>query len=278
MNTPTTLQHTSFQHKVLKYFEVAKINYHNNATYGMKVIARSGMVIIRIWIFAQLYRASYSVSGATEIEGLTVRMVIWSLMFAQGFQIATKPVISKLIEEEVKTGTIAHTMNKPYSYILFHYFGFLGRTSLNLLANIAMGIIAVLLLVGPIHLAPIAVFSGILLLFLGYTLDFLIMFIIGISAFWIEDSSAFTWIYGKGQLVFGGLVIPLALFPESIRGIAELLPFSQLYYNAARIAVNFDTGLFLKFGATQLAWILIAGALSLYLFKKGVKNVSLNGG
>ncbi|OGG05830.1 hypothetical protein A2872_03110 [Candidatus Gottesmanbacteria bacterium RIFCSPHIGHO2_01_FULL_42_12] len=263
---------------VPKYWEVAKVNFSNSTTYLTNVLARSATVVIRIWIFTQLYRVTYAVSGSHVIGGMTVSMVIWTLMFTQGFQTATRPGVIRLIDEEVKSGNLAYSLNRPYSYLLFHYFSHLGRLVPILFANIVIGILATVVLAGPINITGIGILAGIILLFFGYTLDFLISFMVGLTAFWVEDTSAFNWIYQKGQMVFGGNILPLALFPPGLRAIAELTPFSQLFYGSAQTIVNFTMGNFLKFLSVQLFWVVIFAMLAVYLFRKGGRNVSINGG
>lgn len=261
-----------------KYREIVNVNYRTSSVYLLNLLGRSMPVILRIWIFTQLYSMTYAASGVTAIGELTVAMVVWSLMFTQSFQTATRPHLSKIIDEEVKSGTLAYSLNRPYSYILFHFSAFLGRSLPNLGINLLIGSVAALLLVGPIQIHLGAVLLGILLLFFGYVLDFFISFIIGLSAFWVEDVSGFRWIYNKGQVVFGGLILPLSLFPHSLQRIAEVLPFSQMYYGAARLVVHFEYSIFWQFLVTQGAWIIIFGSIAHLLFKKGINYVSLNGG
>jgi len=269
---------SAFGYKFLKYFEIAKVNYYNSAAYLLNLLSRSATVILRIWIFAQLYKVTYAASGVSEIGGMTVAMIVWSLMMTQSFQSSTRPPISQLIDEEVKTGALAYSINRPYSYIFFHMAGFFGRSLPNLFINLSVGLLAALILVGPLDFSFYGIAFGMTLLFFGYILDFFINLIIGLLAFWVEDTSAFTWIYSKGQMIFGGIILPIALFPEYLQKIAEILPFSLMYYGAARIAVNFDFYLFQKFIFMQFVWIFVFGLSAIYLFNKGIKNVSINGG
>lgn len=268
---------TSLGLQVEKYLEVAKVSYSNKITYLTNVLAASGTVVLRIWIFTQLYRATYAASGIQTVGGMTVPMVIWTLMFTQGFGSAKSGVL-RVIDEEVKSGSLAYSLSRPYSYMLFHYFSELGGIGPMLIVNMAIGFLAALVLIGPINLTWQGFLAGALLLFLGYTLDFLISFTLGLSAFWVEDTSAFRWMYQKGQMVFGGAILPLALFPIWLRSIAELSPFSQLFYGAAQTIVNFNMETFLKFLSVQAVWIVLFYILSNWLFKKGGKNVSINGG
>ena len=138
--------------KILKYYEIAKINYYNSLAYIVNALSRSVVVVLRIWIFAQLYKITYAISGTEEIGGLTIAMVVWSLMMTQSFQSSGLPRVSSIIDEEVKTGTLAYSINRPYSYMLFHLFGFLGRSTPILFANLLIGSIAALILVGPIKI------------------------------------------------------------------------------------------------------------------------------
>lgn len=261
-----------------KYFEVAKTNYINSTAYLTNIIVRSITVIARIWIFTQLYRVTYLVNGIQTINGISVPMVIWLLMFNQSFQTSTRSGVMQTIEEEVKSGTLAYSLNRPYSYLLFHYFSHLGKTVPFLGLNLLIGIPAAYVLVGGISFSFAGILAGILLLFFGTTLDFLISFILGMTAFWVEDTSAFGWIYQKGQMVFGGAIFPLVLFPDGLRKIGELLPFSQLFYGAAQNIVSFDINIFSKFLSIQMFWLFIFGFLAVWIFSKGGKNVSINGG
>ena len=73
-------------------------------------------------------------------------------------------------------------------------------------------------------------------------------------------------------------MLPIALFPEPFKTIAEYLPFGQLYYSAARLLVHFDSAFFFHFFAVQLVWVGVFLALSLFIWRKGMKNVSISGG
>lgn len=264
--------------KTLKYFEIAKVNFNNSTAYLLNVFSRSALLILRIWIYTQLYTVTFAQNNSTEIGGLSLTMVIWSLMLAQSFNSSTKPMLSGQIDEEVKSGTIAYSINKPYSYSLFHYAGFIGRTVPNVFSNVVIGGLAAIVLVGPINFNLLALICGALLLLFGFTIDFFIGYIIGLTAFWIEDTSAFIWIYSKGQLVFGGMILPIALFPDYLKSIVEYSPFTQLYYSAARIIVNFEPALFWQYLLTQISWIAIFWLISFLLFKSSIKNVAINGG
>jgi len=264
--------------RISKYLSVAKISVTERFHHASNLFGRALVVMVRIWIFAALYRATYHTAGVSLIQGLDVNAIVWMLVFTQSFRQSAWPIVAAIIDEDVKTGTLAYSINRPYSYPLFHFWSYVGRTGPNLLINVGSAILAALIFVGPIPLTLPAVAGGSVLLIMSYVLDFLFSFSIGLLAFWVEDTSAFQWIYFKGQLIFGGLILPLALFPQSLRSVAERLPFASMYYSAARLLVRFDAGLFYQFLLTQCIWIAIAIGITMLLFRKGVRNVELNGG
>ena len=264
--------------RIRKYLSVAKISVTERFHHSSNLIGRAMVVVFRIWIFATLYRATYKSVGATMINGIDVAGVVWMLALTQLFRQSAWPSVSSLIDEEVKSGALAYSINRPYSYQLFHFASYAGRTGPNLLVNVATASIAAYIFVGPLHLTIASVLAAIVLLGMSYILDFLFNFSIGMLAFWVEDTSAFQWIYFKGQLIFGGLILPLTLFPAGLRAVGERLPFAAMYYSASRLLVQFDEKLFEQYLVTQCVWIAIASAIAIVLFRKGVRNVELNGG
>ena len=173
-------------------------------------------------------------------------------MFVQSFERATWPNPISLIDDEIKTGSISYSLQRPYSYMLYHLCGFFGRIVATVTGNLLFGTIAALLLVGPCSLTLWGLLSGALAITLGYILDFCMFFIFGIFGFWVEDVKPFTWLYSKSKLVFGGVILPIAFFPAYIQKIVLLLPFSNLYYTASRIIVQFDPWLLIRCIAVQV--------------------------
>lgn len=264
--------------KVLKYWAIAKVNIQNSLAYSITIFARSLLVVSRIWVLYYLYVAIYSSAHSEVINQLTLPMAIWNVSLSQTFQSVTRPPVARVIEEEIKSGTIVYSINRPYSYILFHLLSTLGKILPTLLTSLLIGGIVTWLLIGPIYFSLNAIVFGTLTLLLGYILDFFIMFNIGLAAFWLEDISSLYWNYFKLQFIFGGVLIPVALFPATLRSVAEFLPFSQLFYTASRLLVNFDWQLFYYFLTIQLTWIIILGIVSVPRFRKALKYVSINGG
>lgn len=278
---PTNTKKIAFQNiqnSFLKYFEIAKINYFKSVTFFIAILSRSGTVLLRTWIFAQLYLVTFRATNNTEINGFTVASTVWSIMFVQTFYSANKPDPAGIIEDEVKTGNLAYSINKPYSFLLFQLSAVFGRIFPRLVFGLIPGVLVAILLVGKIDIGIRNILTALVLLFLGYIVYFLGSFLIGLSAFWFEDVSGIRWIYSKCNMVLGGSIFPIALFPDNFRAIAELLPFSQFFYSASHMLVSFNMQLFEKYLLISLFWVFFLGLCSISMFKRGIKKVSINGG
>ncbi len=72
----------------------------------------------------------------------------------------------------------------------------------------------------------------------GWAIDFCISALIGLSAFVVEDVTAFQWVYHKLVLVLGGVLIPLDFMPGWLRSVSLALPFAYTTYVPARLFVE----------------------------------------
>jgi ABC-2 type transport system permease protein len=260
------------------YAAIAYISSLSRTAFFGALMMNGLLVGLYIWTIKQLYAATFAAAQTQQIGGLTLVEAVWLLMFVQSFERATWPNPITMIDEEIKSGVILYSLQRPYSYLLYQLSSFWGRIAATVIGNLCCGSIVALLLIGPCTLTLQGFAGGLFALVLGYTLDFCIFFIFGITGFWVEDVKPFTWLYSKAKLVLGGVIIPIAFFPVFIQNIVLLLPFSNLYYTASRLIVQFDLWLFLRCITVQACWIGILGGCAYALFAKGVKHVTVSGG
>lgn len=262
-----------------KYMTIMKTAARARAVYVADIVAEVPVIFFRIWALSQLFAATYSSTGADEFDGMTYVQLVWCMSLIQCFESsATEPHVPRIIEDEVKSGALAYSLNKPYSYPFFQFFAFLGRGVSNMMINLMVSLSLPYFLVGPLQVSTTGLMVGLAMMFLGFVLYFLITLVIGLLAFWIEDVNSIDWLFRACSMIFGGAILPLALFPDSIKTVAEYLPFGQLYYSAARLIVHFDYDVFIKFFTAQCIWLAIFWVLAIWILREGVKRVSISGG
>jgi ABC-2 type transport system permease protein len=261
---------------IRKYWAIFKITLINSLAYPGELIGRSLMIIPFMWIFYQLWKVTFNAAGSEVINGMTLYSTMWYLMMAETIELS-RPALARTISDNVKDGSIAYLLNKPYSFLLYQFSNSMGETIFRALVNALFGSIIVWWLVGP----PPEL-AGWLLAFLAligtWILNFCITCLIGLSAFLVEDVSPFMWIYQKFIFILGGFLIPLDFYPDWLQVIAKALPFSAMIYGPSKLFVSPGWELFANVMLMQSLWIVTLGAILIIAYRRGVAYLTVNGG
>jgi ABC-2 type transport system permease protein len=182
------------------------------------------------------------------------------------------------LASEVKSGSIAYSLGRPYGFLGYQFAQSMGNSLPMTLTQFAIGLGMGFLGTGGLPFQGLAHVGALLLsLALAISLNFFIQACLGLSAFWFEENIAFYWIYQKLCLVFGTLM-PIEFFPKAWRGFIAAAPFSSVAYAPARLACHFDAAEALRILGLQALWLAAAIALATFIFSRGVKRVSIQGG
>lgn len=259
-----------------KYLAIFKTQMVNALAYPVDLFSRSFVMVIFMWIFFQLWRVTYGSTGQEAIAGLTLRDTLWYLMIAETV-LLSKPRLGQEIATQVKDGSIAYLLNKPYNFLLYQVSISLGESLMRMVVNVLFGSAVLLLVVGPPpHLpAGLIVFPAMLL---AWLLDFCMLALIALLAFVLEDVSAFEWIYSKLVLVLGGVLIPLDFFPDWLREISLALPFAYTTYAPARLFVDPTIENAAVLMGSQALWLAGLAVTLAIVFNRGMRRLAINGG
>ena len=261
----------------IKYSAIAQINLQNSLAYAGELANRSLFMVLILYVFVQLWRATYSALGVPTVAGLSFADTLWYLVMTETIELSRTRFANQM-SDEVKDGSIAYTMSRPYNYLLYHWSYGLGDTLLRLAINFTAGTILATLLVGPMPLNPVHALPLLVSILLAMALNFCIQGMIGLCAFFTEDVQSIQIIYQKFLFILGGMLIPLDFFPGWLKDVSLILPFNTMMYAPARLFVSFDWMRWLNVVAMQLVWIGIFGLALWALFRVGMRYVSINGG
>jgi ABC-2 type transport system permease protein len=262
---------------IAKYLAIGRTGFATAVAYRGEYLLRSVMLLLILYVFTVLWRTVYRAGGHEMVEGFTLRDMIWYLVITESI-VFSRPRLAGRIDTEVKAGTLAYTLVRPYSYIVFHYAQTLGEALARCLMSFFVGGALVTLLVGPpaFNLGNVGFFLVALLL--GATIDFLLSFAVGLLAFWIEETSPIAFIQDRLLMLLGGMMLPLEIFPALLRTIAGWLPLGMIIYAPARLLVGAATLHPWTVLGTQMIWLVAIGLVSTGLFRAGVKRVNVHGG
>ncbi len=260
---------------ISKYTAITRINLQSNLAYVREVAFRSIFMLVILYVFTQLWTATYNTTGSTSISGLTLPDTIWYLVMTETIMLS-RIRCSVKIADEVREGSLAYTLGRPYSYLLYQFFHGLGDTLLRMAINFVAGSILVTILVGPMPATNLP--AVLVTVILAIILDFCFSGMLGFLAFVTEDVSSFDLIYQKILFILGGMMIPLDFMPTWLKNISLALPFNLMVYAPARLFVQFEWSSWFSIVAQQLIWIGLAALALNVIFRWGIRRVSINGG
>ncbi len=223
----------------LKYAEVARIHVRSQWAYLWDQLLSSIHLVIIMFVFIQLWRVTYGLRGGGSIDGYTFQEMIWYLVMTEAV-VLSLPRIHATIESEVKGGDLALRLNKPYSYLLFHFAAFIGEGVLRFTTSLLIGGLTAYLMVGgfTFHWAGLPILA---VLYLTTTaLNFFYMASVGLLAFWTEDVLGIFLLFDRLKWILGAFFLPVEVYPEAARRLVEVLPFRHMIGGPARLFVKFS--------------------------------------
>ncbi|MEH1944499.1 MAG: ABC-2 family transporter protein [Nostoc sp.] len=264
-------------HHITKYIWIGWTSARSNLAYLGEVASRGVFLFVILYIFLQLWRVTYAETNAQELGNLSLTQMLWYLGITESI-VLSAPTIAQEVDEDVRTGTLAVQLIRPLSYPLYRLWTTLGERAVRFGLNLTVSIVITLLFVGLIPLSLPGIFLFLLSLPLAFVLDFLATFLVGLGAFWLENTTGLILIYSRITMILGGMLIPLDLFPEQWQPVLKNLPFASIVYGPARLFVQPD----LVFaGELLLRQAVAIGVLSLlvaWVYSTAVQRIHANGG
>jgi viologen exporter family transport system permease protein len=262
----------------VKYLAVARLRLMGALMYDRDVLVRSAFMVVAMVVFIQLWTTTYAATGQATVQGFSVRELIWYLVITEIIALST-PRVAQTIDSDVRSGDVAYALARPYNYPLYQLAAFWGETLPRLPLNALLGGAVAFVAVGAPRVTPQGVVVCLILGVGAITLKAMFEILIGLTAFWVEDTQPAEWIYNKLLFTIGGLFLPLELFPAWLAAVARALPFASIMYAPARAFVGGDDpGVLVSLGTTQLVWLFAMGVIVLGVFAQATRRVVAHGG
>ncbi|OKH46268.1 hypothetical protein NIES2101_25405 [Calothrix sp. HK-06] len=262
---------------ISKYIWIGSTAARSNLAYLGEVFSRTIFLFVILYIFLQLWRVTYTETNAQQLGGLTLAQMLWYLGITESITLST-PAVATDVDQDVRTGALAIQLIRPLSYPLYRLWNALGERAVAFGLNITVTIALALLFVGVIPLSVEGIFIFVVSLPLAFILDFLATFLIGLGAFWLENTSGLLLIYSRIRMILRGMLIPLDLLPEQWQPLLKILPFASILYGPARLFVHPDFIFASKLLLQQFIAICALGFLVALVYGAGVKRIHANGG
>ncbi|MCE5317957.1 MAG: hypothetical protein LLG04_11455 [Parachlamydia sp.] len=203
--------------------------------------------------------------------------LLWYIAFNQ-WVLFSIPEIYLEMEDELRSGRLAYLLPRPVSYLGAKFSEGAGLLLLNLSA---LGLVTFFfnwfwtgsLPCHPLSLCPIFLFG-----ILAGLVALLFQMAIGLTSFWIQEVGPCYWIWEKLLYVLGGLILPLSIYPLWLQKLADWTPFPVLLGKRSFLALDFHSENYLALLMQMTLWAGLGIALLLFLFHKGLRTLTIEGG
>lgn len=269
------MKHEKYRKNMLLALKTAYI-YREN--FLISVIMRFIVVLLTLYLWKAVYAGQDALGEYSFIE-----MILYLFLANFIYGIGNFDDFSYELVDNILQGKISNYLLRPASYSRMAFFECIGQklvyTPIDFLAYvIPLG--AVVIYNGYHMSMGAAEWCMIILTSIGGVLvGFLISFLMGMIAFYVENPRVLIFIKGELFALLSGSLIPLDMFPKGVRTFIEMLPIKYIGYYQSSIMlghVNYNECLFNL--ALLTGWIFLLLIVVRYLWKLALTKYIANGG
>ena len=184
------------------------------------------------------------------------------------------------LADRIRSGDVAVDLYRPVNLLGWYLAGDLGRAAYHFVTRGAGPTVLGFLL---FHIAlpdsPVAALAFLVSVVLAVVTSFGIRWLVACTAFWLLDQTGVRTMSGVVALFCSGMVLPLVIFPQPLKGILLALPWASYLQTPSDIWLGHRTGadLFLALGL-QVFWILVLLSLCQLTLGAATRKVVVQGG
>lgn len=260
--------------RVEKYRTVFTLAVAHSLKNYKALIGLSLFLITCLIIFAHLWKIAAAKTGAIHFNPSEL---LWYIALNEWVLIAI-PDVQIDIEDDLRSGRLAYLLPRPISYLTSVFFEGLGILCVNLFI---LGVVAfsfTWLKVGDLSFGAVHLPLALLLGLLAGSVAIIFQMLVGISAFWLQDVQPFNWIWEKLLFALGGLMLPLAAYPEWLQTIASFTPFPAILGERSALAIHFSFNHVLNVMSLLFFWGALGLSSLFLLYRKGLRILNIEGG
>lgn len=252
------------------YFRSFLIEIYRTQEYMFSFISSLLYVPISIFIYYFLYRYILQNSAGFSMN-LNEILIYYSIVLFIRSAISHSMAEVYIVFTDINTGSLDLWLSRPVSYPLVRYSHALGSVTATVPCSLLL-LFFFLLFWEKLHPTQILLF--LFSVFLGFSVLFFTMFLLGTFTFWIKNVLTLRDIFWVAMSLLSGEMIPLNLLPESLQFLI-FNPLASIYYLPSQVLYQKSPAYILQI---QLFYTLILGLSSFFFWNLGLRKYESQGG
>lgn len=264
--------------KVRTYLILAEQSLQVAMAYRIRLLTSLLTGLIQVLVLYNIWRVVYAQED--ELRGFTLAQMITYIFISYAIRNLYSFYTETTMSSGIRDGSVTTDLVRPLNYQLARLFESIGAV---VMESLMIGV--VVFGMGVVFLGmhgPSSVEAGVLFcvsIVLSLLVNFTLGFIVGLFSFW--TTSVFGFINAKRFIsdFFSGGLVPLVFFPEWLRTIALVLPFSALVHLPASIYLGQLSGSeAVQALLIQLCWVIFLWVGGHFLWFQASKKIIIHGG
>lgn len=258
-----------------KYLALVRVGFREATAYrfnAVMALVTSLLYLIMVYAIWTSIAAQGSLVGglSTVLTYIVVGQVVSNSVFVS---------VEDMIGERVREGTIVNELKRPISIRTQAYFYNMGKVLFRSLSRgVPVAVIGWLVLDITMPSPTNAVLFAVSLFF-GFNLVFALSFMTSMAIFWTEIHWSIRMMRNIVQDLFSGVLFPLYLLPEGLKGVFNALPFQAMVDGPISIFTMEATGrAALWVLAEQLGWFIVLLVLGEGCWRYAKTKLTVQGG
>lgn len=266
--------------KLRKYLTLTRAGLIESLQFRLSFIIIVIGNILYLTIIYFLWQAIYKSAGTSVVRGMTFSDTLIYLVLATALFNFMEMYAVWEIGRNIQSGKIVLDLLKPMDYRKYLFWSYSGSfISQFFFTFLPTFIIVTVVTHGAIPMGINLVYfviSVVLAVSINYSIDFFV----GTICLYPESIWGINIMKQVVVMLFSGVTIPIAFFPETLKKIVYYLPFQSIYNAPLSILLGKD----LKWQATlstllmQLGWCIVMFIISKLFWKISIKQITVNGG
>ena len=191
--------------------------------------------------------------------------------------VLSPPTIHREVAADLKSGRIIGSMVRPFGYVQLCIFRNLGEIAFRAPFLACVGALTTLILTGGGPQHPTGAILAFLMAPIAAAALSIFYLSIGLSSAWIGNPMPLYFVFSKSLFIFGGLLVPLTLFPEWFQSVSNFLPFRSLMYDLAKGIIGSEGLLGWGYILRLFGWTACALWGAFWLYSKYLERVLREG-
>jgi ABC-2 type transport system permease protein len=264
----------AWQPRLRKYASVARMAIQRELASRATLVARLALYGVLLLIFSKLWAVVAERSTSLPASS---KDLLWYLAVTEWI-VLSGPFVHLQIEKDVQNGNIAAYLPRPMSYLGARLAESAGELFLRAGVMAAGGFVFAWLVAGGLPDDPRGLFVALPLGIVAGLVVLAMHAAIGLTAVWLTDSAPLYWVWQKCAFILGGLMLPLEVYPQWLRGIALATPFPALLNGPGRMAFGWQPSLALQVVLQLLFWSIVAVAFLVWVYGRARRSLEVSGG